>query len=65
MTDVYIPEPNLVTPSQQRDDDWTSTTAVLKEEQEEDWNESISELYEWVGMACLGAQRYDENLSSD
>jgi len=23
----------------------------------EDWNESMNGLFEWVGMACLGAQR--------
>ena len=24
----------------------------------EDWNDEIHSLFEWVGMACLGAQRY-------
>lgn len=23
----------------------------------EDWNEHMNSLFEWVGMACLGAQR--------
>lgn len=23
----------------------------------EDWNENMNDLFEWVGMACLGAQR--------
>ena len=28
------------------------------EEDIEDWNEEVHLLLEWVGMACLGAQRY-------
>ena len=28
------------------------------EEDMEDWNEEVHSLIEWVGMACLGAQRY-------
>jgi ribonucleases P/MRP protein subunit RPP40 len=43
--DVHIPMPNL---SPQTGGDESET---------EDWNEHISELYEWVGMSCLGAQR--------
>jgi len=45
MSDVYIPEPNLSPPAEEGG-------AKM-----EDWNEHISDLYEWVGMACLGAQR--------
>ncbi|KZP19356.1 hypothetical protein FIBSPDRAFT_862773 [Athelia psychrophila] len=31
----------------------------------DDWNEHMSALFEWVGMACLGAQRLDANDSVD
>lgn len=40
--DVFIPAPEL---------------ARSKEESKEEWEERVSELFEWVGMACLGAQR--------
>lgn len=40
--DVFIPVPEL---------------ARSKEESKEEWEERVSELFEWVGMACLGAQR--------
>ena len=26
--------------------------------QQKDWKENIAELFEWVGMACLGSERY-------
>jgi len=34
------------------------TLAPLPEESTEDWDERIGDLFEWVGMACLGAQRF-------
>lgn len=33
------------------------------EEDLEDWNVETSELFEWVGLACLGSQRLDYHLS--
>lgn len=42
-TDIHVPVPAL---------------APLPEESTEDWDERIGELFEWVGMACLGAQRF-------
>ena len=39
---VLVPAPNL---------------APLAEESAEEWDERVSALFEWVGMACLGAQR--------
>lgn len=32
--------------------------ATTAEDELEDWNAYMSGLFEWVGMACLGAQRY-------
>ena len=31
--------------------------SVEEEEALEDWNRKIGEVFEWVGMACLGSQR--------
>lgn len=45
-TDIHVPVPAL---------------APLPEESTEDWDERISDLFEWVGMACLGAQRLKAN----
>ncbi|KAG2103143.1 ribonuclease P 40kDa subunit-domain-containing protein [Suillus discolor] len=33
----------------------------IPEESTEDWDERIGDLFEWVGMACLGAQRLKAN----
>jgi ribonuclease P/MRP protein subunit RPP40 len=33
------------------------TLAPLPEESTEDWDERMGDLFEWVGMACLGSQR--------
>lgn len=33
------------------------------EEELEDWTAETSELFEWVGLACLGSQRLDYSLS--
>ncbi|KAG2137625.1 ribonuclease P 40kDa subunit-domain-containing protein [Suillus bovinus] len=45
-TDILVPIPAL---------------APFPEESMEDWDEHIGELFEWVGMACLGAQRLKAN----
>ena len=42
LTDVFIPEPTL---------------ARSKGEDKEEWEERVGELFEWIGMACLGAER--------
>ena len=44
LTDVYVPEPVL-------------RPLPASAEDKEDWDEEYSELFEWVGMACLGSQR--------
>ena len=45
--DVHVPDVELRRfPEREAEDDI------------EDWNEEIHSLFEWVGMACLGAQRY-------
>ena len=36
----------------------TTKKSVEEEEAMEDWNREIGELFEWVGMACLGSQRF-------
>ncbi|KAL4072807.1 ribonuclease P 40kDa subunit-domain-containing protein [Scleroderma yunnanense] len=46
LNNVFIPVPEL---------------ARSKEESKEEWEERVSELFEWVGMACLGAQRLHAN----
>ncbi|KAG0709433.1 ribonuclease P 40kDa subunit-domain-containing protein [Suillus ampliporus] len=45
-TDIFVPVPIL---------------APLPQESTEDWDERIGDLFEWVGMACLGAQRLKAN----
>lgn len=45
-TDILVPVPAL---------------APSPEESTEDWDEHIGDLFEWVGMACLGAQRLKAN----
>ena|SRR6267154_1709175 len=42
-TDILVPVPTL---------------APLSQESTEDWDERIADLFEWVGMACIGAQRF-------
>ncbi|KAJ8591838.1 hypothetical protein M405DRAFT_813745 [Rhizopogon salebrosus TDB-379] len=37
------------------------TLAPLPEESTEDWDERMGDLFEWVGMACLGSQRLNAN----
>lgn len=34
------------------------------EEELEDWGAQTSELFEWVGLACLGSQRLEYSLYS-
>ena len=51
-TDVYIPIPKLVPhPSS------AHKKKLDVDENEEDWNADMGALFEWAGMACLGAQR--------
>lgn len=35
------------------------------EERQEDWNDDVHTLFEWVGMACLGSQRLKLNDRTD
>ncbi|KAH8110719.1 ribonuclease P 40kDa subunit-domain-containing protein, partial [Phellopilus nigrolimitatus] len=55
MSDVNIPHVNLKAPN------YANNDAVEKEEATEDWHENISELFEWVGMACLSSDRLKTN----
>lgn len=57
LKDVHVPFFELPTPT------WTQphvTTKKSVEEEEvlEDRNRKIGELFEWLGMACLGSQRF-------
>ncbi|TFK39770.1 ribonuclease P 40kDa subunit-domain-containing protein [Crucibulum laeve] len=54
LSDIHIPVPSL-TPRP-----FTSKKASSSEELDE-WNESTGALFEWIGMACLGAQRLKAN----
>ena len=47
---IHIPIPSLSSRPQSTD-----------EEKIEDWNDSVHELFEWVGMALLESQRYDQH----
>jgi len=46
------PEPNLILRGSNR---------VLEDSEEGllDWDDRVQSLFEWIGMACLGAQRFD------
>ncbi|KAF8809507.1 hypothetical protein BYT27DRAFT_7222422 [Phlegmacium glaucopus] len=57
LKDVHMPLPTLS--SQPRAQ--PTKKSVEEEEALEDWNRKIGELFEWVGMACLGAQRLYAN----
>ncbi|OCH91514.1 hypothetical protein OBBRIDRAFT_753113 [Obba rivulosa] len=52
--DVYVPLPNIRPCPQSTD-----------KEQVQDWQEDMSALFEWTGMACLGAQRLRVNDHPD
>ncbi|KAG2128606.1 ribonuclease P 40kDa subunit-domain-containing protein [Suillus clintonianus] len=45
-TDILVPVPTL---------------ALLPQESAEDWDGRIGDLFEWVGMACLGSERLKAN----
>lgn len=46
--DTKIPQLNLEQASQQLDDDARS-----------EWDEEVQAYFEWLGMACLGSQRFE------
>ena len=73
MKDVHVPVPSLALqpnprPSSRKRkvDDLDSEIADSKDPEDSqiqkdvmnDWNAHIVSLFEWVGMACLGAQRF-------
>lgn len=57
--DLVVPIPTLRprpdNPSNQRQK--SKASSAEREEAQEDWDIEIQSLFEWVGMACLGAQR--------
>ncbi|EIW79434.1 hypothetical protein CONPUDRAFT_167180 [Coniophora puteana RWD-64-598 SS2] len=53
-SDVHVPSPETLKLS-------LSDKKSHKTEAEEDWEDSICELNEWLGMACLGAHRLKGN----
>jgi ribonuclease P/MRP protein subunit RPP40 len=46
---IHIPVPSST---------WASWPLRSDSDKTNEWDESITALFEWVGMACLGAQRY-------
>ena len=59
LKDVHVPSklPTWTLSSQPHVKSTTKKT-IEEEEALEDWNREIGELFEWVGMACLGSQRF-------
>lgn len=57
-TDVHVPVVKL-RPQPKKDKKGTGTV----EDEAEDWTAAVAALLEWVGMACLGSQRYFDSLS--
>lgn len=57
--DVYIPIPSL--PPHPAN---SNLFGRGEEEAVEDWNVEMGALFEWVGMACLGAQRHVSRTST-
>lgn len=59
LKDVHVPS-KLPTWTLSNQPHVKSTTKKSVEEEEalEDWNREIGELFEWLGMACLGSQRF-------
>lgn len=61
MKDVHVPLPTGTLSSQPHTSHShlkSTKKSVAEEEALEDWNRQMGELFEWVGMACLGAQRW-------
>ncbi|KAI0923402.1 hypothetical protein AcV5_008964 [Taiwanofungus camphoratus] len=54
-SDIYTPRPAMKP--------WSSPGE--QEQDAEEWEEDISSLLEWVGMACMGAQRLQKNDRTD
>ncbi|KAF8874453.1 ribonuclease P 40kDa subunit-domain-containing protein [Gymnopilus junonius] len=67
--DVHIPQPCLSprpdTSSSNSSSKKSKLTENKKEDMLEDWNRRTESLFEWVGMACLGAQRLQANDRAD
>ncbi|KIM90388.1 hypothetical protein PILCRDRAFT_60188 [Piloderma croceum F 1598] len=49
---IHIPIPSST---------WTTWPQKSNSDNASEWNESMNALFEWVGMACLGAQRLEVN----
>ena len=58
LKDVHVPLFELPTSSQPHLKLTRTKKSVEEEEALEDWNREIGELFEWLGMACLGSQRF-------
>ncbi|PPQ68410.1 hypothetical protein CVT26_006082 [Gymnopilus dilepis] len=62
MPDVHIPTPSLSPrPLPQSKSKGSKSAENDEDDALEDWNLHIESLFEWVGMACLGAQRLRAN----
>lgn len=56
LKDVHVPLPIQILSSQPRLK--PTKRSIEEEEALEDWNRRTADLFEWVGMACLGSQRW-------
>ncbi|RDB23461.1 Ribonuclease P protein subunit p40 [Hypsizygus marmoreus] len=62
MVDIYIPSPSLSRhPSTSKPQRKASAAKDDDDDVLEDWNTDMAVLFEWVGMASLGAQRLKAN----
>ncbi|KAJ3495714.1 hypothetical protein NLJ89_g10584 [Agrocybe chaxingu] len=61
LLDVHIPALNLQSPPQPPSSKVESKQKLDHAEALEDWSRRVQNLFEWVGMAALGAQRLDAN----
>ena len=58
MSDVHIPTPSLSPRPVPQKSKGSKSAENDEDDALEDWNIHIESLFEWVGMACLGAQRW-------
>ncbi|TFK64092.1 hypothetical protein BDN72DRAFT_825885 [Pluteus cervinus] len=59
MTDIHVPVISI--PTQPKPKPKKQKKGGVLEEEEEDWERYIESIFEWVGMAYLGAQRLQGN----
>ncbi|TDL26716.1 hypothetical protein BD410DRAFT_531915 [Rickenella mellea] len=60
LNDINIPKTSIESPPKMH-----KPPQPIDKDMLQDWNDSVSALFEWVGMACLGSQRLKANDSVD